>query len=268
MKDTMNTGLIRSDDAVGAKRHPRSISSRYWEIDALRGVAIIMMVIFHLMWDLWFFRILPDIVLYAGFWKYFQRTTAITFLVLVGVSLTVSYRRALDQGAQNLFPKFLWRGLRIFGLGLVITLVVWAWRIGYVHFGILHLIGVSILLAYPLLRYRWLNLTLWGLLFVIGGFIQAVQVDFAWLVWLGLEPPGYAPNDYFPLIPWFGVVLLGVFIGNTVYRPSGRLIPLPDLASTLPVRLLQFLGRYSLTIYLIHQPLLIAGLYALGLIQL
>ncbi|MBV7337163.1 DUF1624 domain-containing protein [Chloroflexi bacterium TSY] len=74
-----------------AKATPRA--QRYWEVDALRGVAIIMMVTYHLMWDLWFFRILPDVVLYTGFWKYFQRTTASLFILLVGISLTLSYRR-------------------------------------------------------------------------------------------------------------------------------------------------------------------------------
>ncbi|RIK33561.1 MAG: hypothetical protein DCC55_34725, partial [Chloroflexi bacterium] len=71
----------------------------------------------------------------------------------------------------------------------------------------------------------------------------------------------------FPLIPWFGVVLLGVFLGNTFYGQQGRLVPLPDWPAAPPARLLQFLGRHSLTIYLIHQPLLVAILFALGLIR-
>lgn len=243
--------------------------NRLWEIDALRGVAIVMMVIFHLMWDLWFFRILPGVVLYAGFWKYFQRTTAILFLLLVGVSLTVSYRRATGRADGNgqLWPKFLGRGLRTFGWGMVISLGVWLAGVGNVHFGILHLIGVSISLAYPLLTYRWLNLALWAIFFVAGGWLQTVRVEFPWLVWLGLQPVRYAPNDYFPLIPWFGVVLLGVFLGNTFYGQQGRLVPLPDWPAAPPARLLQFLGRHSLTIYLIHQPLLVAILFALGLIR-
>ena len=159
------------------------------------------------------------------------------------------------------------RGLRIFAWGLVISLGVWVAGAGYLHFGILHLIGASILLAYPLLPYRWFNLALWALLVAAGGYVQTLRVDTVWLVWLGLQPPRYAPNDYFPLIPWFGVVLLGIFIGNTFYRSTGRLMPLPNLGATPPARLLQFLGRHSLIIYLIHQPLLLAGLFALGLIR-
>ena len=248
---------------------PFTRRARWWEIDALRGVAIIMMVIFHLMWDLWFFRILPDVVLWAGFWKYFQRTTATLFLLLVGVSLTVSYRRAgsATNNGASLWTKFFWRGLRIFGLGMVISLAVWAAGVGYVHFGILHLIGVSIILAYPFLPYRWLNLALWALLFIAGGWLQGIRVETTWLVWLGLEPVRYAAVDYFPLIPWFGVVLLGIFVGNTIYDDHGRRFLLPDWSDALPARSLQFLGRHSLLIYMIHQPLLLVILAALGLVK-
>jgi uncharacterized membrane protein len=264
---TVQTKSLITDDPTLARSG--NMQARLWEIDSARGVAIIMMTIFHLMWDLWFFRILPDVVLYAGFWKYFQRTTAILFLLMVGVSLTISYRRAKRRAGQDarLWPKFFWRGLRIFGWGLVITLVVWAAGVGYVHFGILHLIGLSIILAYPLLPYRWVNLASWAALFLIGGWLQNVRVAFPWLVWLGLQPPNYAPNDYFPLVPWFGVVILGVVLGNSLYHEDRRRFPLPDWSGAPLIRLLQFLGRHSLTIYLIHQPLLLAILYALGLVR-
>lgn len=231
-----------------------------------RGVAIIMMVIFHLMWDLWSLNILPDVVLYAGFWKYFQRTTAISFLLLVGVSLTVSYRRAQRKRdeAEGLWRKFAWRGLRIFGIGMGFTLIAWVSSFGYVQFGILHLIGVAIILSYPLLRYRWLNLLLWAIFFAAGGFLEGYYTTNNWFLWLGLHRRDYYPLDYFPLFPWLGVVLLGAFLGNTFYRAEGRLIPLPDWGWLPPVRLLRFLGRHSLAIYVIHQPLLLAGLYGLG----
>ncbi|HQY95001.1 heparan-alpha-glucosaminide N-acetyltransferase domain-containing protein, partial [Caldilinea sp.] len=112
---------------------------RFWEIDALRGVAIITMIVYHTMWDLWYWRVLPDVVLWEGFWKYWQRFTAGTFLILVGVSLTLVYRRERAQHGPEarLFPKFLLRGLKIFGLGMIITLVVTVAGVGYVDFGIL-----------------------------------------------------------------------------------------------------------------------------------
>jgi len=255
----------------GEQSYPSALQTargtrRYWEIDTLRGFAIIMMVIFHLMWDLVSFRITPDVVLYAGFWKYFQRTTAITFLLLVGVSLTVSYRRAKErQPTEPLFPKFFWRGLRVFGIGMGFTLFGWITSFGYVHFGVLHLIGAAIILAYPLIEWRWANYLLWAIFFVVGGAIRYIYLDHNWLTWLGFHTRFYAPLDYFPLIPWFGVVLLGVAIGNAVYTEQGRILPLPDLSAWLPVRLLQWLGKHSLVIYVIHQPILLALLFGLGL---
>lgn len=254
---------------------------RFWEVDALRGVAVLMMVVYHLMWDLWYFQALTDAEFWNPFWKYWQRATASTFLILVGVSLTLVYRR---QPAPRYRP-FLQRGFFIFSLGLLVTLVMSFTGIGVVDFGILHLIGFSILAAYPLLRYTWLNLGLWLVFFIIGGVVQEVSrgesawalhpfltqnMVFSWgrgrwLAPLGIAPPGYAAVDFFPLFPWFGVVLLGVCLGNWFYTAKGRRFALPAWGNLSPLLALQVLGRNSLPLYLLHQPLLIAVLYLLGI---
>lgn len=258
--------------ALATPAHPtaRRNAPRYWEIDTLRGVAIVMMIIYHLMWDLWYFRVLPDVVLYAGFWKYFQRTIAILFLTLVGVSLAVVAQRLAGPHGDRPIPfrPFLLRGLRIFGWGIVVSLVMWAARVGYVHFGVLHLIGFASIAAYPFLHLRWTNLALWAAFQIAGFFLLPVRVDFPWLLWLGWTPVAYYPNDYFPVIPWFGVVLLGVFLGNMVYTAQGRTISLPAIGHWPPLVGLQWLGRHSLPIYLLHQVTLFAILWLLGIIQL
>jgi uncharacterized membrane protein len=252
------------DSPAAVMRRPR-----YWEIDALRGVAIIMMIIFHLMWDFWYYQIMPDVVLYAGFWKYFQRTCANLFLTLVGVSLAVVTMQRMGDDLRGLppFRPYLWRGLKIFGCGMLVTLVVWAARVGYVHFGVLHLIGFASIAAYPLLRGRLINLVLWAAFFIGGYFLLTPRFEFPWLLWLGLVPFNYYPNDYFPVIPYFGVVLLGIFLGNSLYSPNGRRFWLPDLSDWLPIRGLQWLGRHSLIIYLTHQIALFLILVALGFIR-
>lgn len=234
---------------------------RYWEIDSLRGVVVITMIIFHLMWDLWFFRVLPDIVLWAGFWKYFQRFTACTFLILVGVSLAVRHRRMITAPVTD----YLWRGLRIFGWGVVFSLAAWYFGVGYVHFGVLHLIGFAIMAAWPLLPYSWFNIGLWVLFTILGAAIETISIETWGLVWLGLRPPDYAPLDYFPVLPWFGVVVLGIGIGNLLYREDGRIFALPDLSGFLLIRFLRFLGSHSLIIYMVHQPILFVILMALGI---
>jgi len=264
------------------------MSPRFWEIDAMRGVAIITMIVYHTMWDLWYWRVLPDVVLWEGFWKYWQRFTAGTFLILVGVSLALAYRRerARRTSGERIFPKFFWRGLKIFGLGMIITVVVTLARVGYVDFGILHLIGVSTILAYPFLRFTWPNLALWGALsaigqwlvgkhfdgrwmpLAIGSTLSVFFIDGRWLAPLGITPTYYPAVDYFPLIPWFGVVLLGVWFGNWFYAGNQRLIPLPDWGDVLPIRGLRVLGRHSLVIYLVHQPLILLTLFVLGIVKL
>src|SRR5262245_25826637 len=128
-------------------------SVRLWEIDTLRGVAIVLMVFFHFMWDLNFFQIYP-LNIYGRAWQSFARFIATLFLFVVGVSLTLSYNREVQQsGSTHLFGKYLLRGAKIFGLGLVITVATYFF-VGnsFVVFGILHLIGFSIVLAYPFLK--------------------------------------------------------------------------------------------------------------------
>lgn len=252
----------------------RTASMRFWEVDTLRGVAIVMMIIFHLMWDLWAYQVMPDLVLYAGFWKYFQRTTASLFITLVGVSMTLSYRAAVRaQGnTDGLFRKFLVRGLRIIAIGVTVAVVMWAAGNGFAHIGVLQLIGFSIIAGYPFLRFKWLNLVLWVLFNLIGGLFIVISklnlIHTTWLVFFGLTPRTYAPPDFFPIFPWFGVVLLGIFIGNMAYGDQGRRFPLPEWGDFFLFRGLQFLGRHSLLIYVVHQPILIIILGLLGLIPL
>lgn len=265
--------MSSASSAVSALR-TRQTATRFWEVDTLRGVAIVMMIIFHLMWDLWAYQVMPDLVLYAGFWKYFQRTTASLFIVLVGVSMTLSYRAAVRAkgSAEGLFRKFLLRGLKIIGIGVAVAVVMWAAGNGFAHIGVLQLIGFSIIAGYPFLRFKWLNLILWVLFNVVGGIFLMVSklglIDTVWTVFFGLTPRTYGPPDFFPIFPWFGVVLLGIFIGNTAYDDSGRRFPLPEWGDFFLFRGLQFLGRHSLLIYVIHQPILIVLLGLLGYIPL
>lgn len=247
----------------------RRADSRYWEIDTARGVAIVMMVIYHLVWDLVSYDIAPSIDLYGPLWQTFQRATASLFLLLVGVSLQVRAERLRARGqARQIWPRQLRRALMVFGAGLLVTAVTFfAVPEGVVIFGILHLIGVSMVLAYPFMALGIWNALPGLALLAAGGPIANTLVDTPWLVWLGLRYPGFATVDYFPLIPWFGVVLLGLALGNVAYAGSRR-PPLPDLAGTPLVRLLSWFGRHALPIYLIHQPLLVVLLVALGLLPL
>ena len=147
-------------------------------------------------------------------------------------------------------------------LALGITLVTYIVIGGrFIVFGILHLISISILLAYPLLRLGRMNILLGLAAILLGLYIQELDVDFFWLIWLGLAPRSFTSLDYVPLLPWFGVVLMGMAGGALLYKDLGRRFPLPDISAWPPVRGLIFLGRNSLAIYILHQPLLLGLIY-------
>lgn len=236
---------------------------RFWEIDFLRGLAILMMIFFHALWDLDYFEIFK-VDVHTGFWLVFARATAILFLLLVGVSLTLSSSlQKRDCGAY--FAHYLRRGVTLFSLGMVVTFATWvSLGEGFVVYGVLHFIGTATVLAYPLLKFRVLNLILGGGIMSAGVLFRGMRFDFPWLLWLGFPPRHFYSVDYFPILPWFGVVLIGLFLGRTLYRDRSRTFVVPDLSDRALARYLALFGRNSLLIYLVHQPLLIAAICLLG----
>jgi uncharacterized membrane protein len=239
---------------------------RFWEVDLLRGVAIVLMVLYHLVFDLNYFAVY-EVEISSGFWLAVARLTASLFLLLVGLSLTLSHSRARLLGQEDRFRlRLLKRSAWILGLALGVTLVTCLFiGKGFIVFGVLHLIGLSLLLAYPVLRLKRANF-IFGLLFVLLGlYLQNISVGFPWLLWLGLAPPDFYSVDYFPVFPWFGVILVGMGLGSQLYPGYRRKMDLPDLSRSPFVRALAFLGRNSLAIYLAHQPIIIAIMYLAGI---
>jgi uncharacterized membrane protein len=238
---------------------------RFWEVDAARGIAIIMMIVYHCTYDL---DTLGGYHIQSttGYLALFADVTAGLFLFLVGISLAISRTRTSLTG-WRLFGKYLARGLRILAYGMVLTIIFLALGMGVVAFGILHLIGFSIILAYPFLSLRLTNLVLGTVIFVAGQYVLAQDLysQSFWLLPFGVVPEGVMMPDYRPLLPWFGVVLIGLFFGNVVY--GGRPAVPGDKAPVLARPLLP-LGRNSLFIYLIHQPIIIALLAATGIVGL
>ncbi len=233
---------------------------RYWEIDLFRGIAIMMMVVFHLLFDINFYRIM-SIEVNSGFWRLFAILTASCFVFIVGLSLSISHARSQKtlQGA-DLYLKYLKRGIGIFSLGILISIVTYVYMgDGFVLFGILHLIGLSIIIAPFFFGFRRLNL-LFALIFVILGGVVAGIEGSIWLAWIGIHPSSFYSVDYEPLLPWFGVVLMGLYTGMTLYPEGKRQYNLPDIKDPLGKSLV-FLGRHSLLFYMLHQPVIIVLLF-------
>ncbi len=237
---------------------------RFWEVDALRGLAVIAMIAFHFLFDLNYFAGYHFSIDF-GILLLFGRFASVTFVFLAGLALTLSYNKAaIHMGRKDLFKKYLFRGLKIFGLGLIITAITYFFfPQEFIVFGVLHLIGISIILAFPLICRPKLAAKLGILILVMGIILGGFTAGFPWLVWLGLRPHNFVSFDYFPLLPWFGVMLLGLAAGHNLYPNGKRDFKLPNLNNSLVARFLSFLGRHSLAIYFIHQPILVGLIFFL-----
>lgn len=219
---------------------------RIIEIDIFRGIAILLMIIFHFVFDLAYFYNWPLDYL-QGFWYYQGKTAAILFMLLSGISSTLSRHPCR-------------RGLTVLGAGLLITAVTYYYDAGiYIRFGILHLLGLSMLLAPWLVkRPAWLLMLAGSCLVGLGSWAARQQAAYSWLLPLGLRPAGFSSLDYYPLLPWLGVILYGMAAGRLLYPHRQPL--LPAVAGSWPASTLSWLGRQSLLIYLVHQPLLLVCL--------
>lgn len=247
---------------------------RFWEIDLLRGLAVVMMIVYHFVLNYsWLFGKVP----YELFWFFFGRLTSTAFITLVGLSLTISYSRAskTTKNERKIFTKYLKRGIKILCLGLIVTVASYLWlSSGFILFGILHFIGVSIILAYPFLLFRKkfglqnsnaVNFISAIAFIIIGLVFGTFTVAFPWLLPIGITPAVFYTYDYFPIFSWFSLVLVGLYLGNSLY-PDGKRSVAMKFFERIKIenpltKLMCFLGRHSLAIYFMHAPILILIFY-------
>ncbi|TYP53333.1 heparan-alpha-glucosaminide N-acetyltransferase [Thermosediminibacter litoriperuensis] len=216
---------------------------RIVELDYFRGIAIVLMVIFHAVFDLsYYFGI--DIDYTRGFWYYEGKLSAIMFIAIAGVSSCFSHRPVL-------------RGVRLFLLGMVLTAATYTLdKTNYIKFGILHFLGSAYTISGPLKRMKLAAVILLGTAAIATGiYFNALAVRNPYLFPFGLTTRSFASLDYYPLLPYFGVFLYGTALGRLFYARGFRLL------GGLTDNPLSRLGRHSLFIYLVHQPILLLLLY-------
>jgi uncharacterized membrane protein len=232
--------------------------SRLPWLDAARGLAVVAMVAFHFVWDLGNFDYIDRHFPYTLGFKSVGHGIALSFLFIAGVSLVLAHERDAS------FRPF-WRRLaRIVAAALLVTLGTYlVFPQSFVFFGILHCIAAASLLAVPFLYLPWpAALLAAALAFLAPHFLTSPFFDAPWLSWLGLSTIEPTTNDYQPLLPWSGGVLAGV-----AFAKFPGAIRAPVLAQTRRRRAanaLNWLGRHSLAIYLLHQPLLFGVFVALA----
>jgi len=226
---------------------------RYWEVDFTRGLAILMMLLSNFITDLQYFFNYNN---HEVFWWFFARATAFMFIFLVGVSLTLSFSRVKHK--PKIFKKYFVRGSKTLGLGILITIASLLFiPSDYIIFGILHFIGISIILAYPFLKFKKSIPLATGLIIITLGFLaEKIHLNSNYLFWLGLVSKNFSSIDFFPLLPWLGVVLLGIWFGKTIYPKGKRQFEIQFSENKIST-----LGRHSLYIYLAHQPIILGILF-------
>ncbi len=244
-----------SDNLVTTNKEP---AARYIHIDAARGFAIVLMVVFHFTYDLNHFNYLEIDFNRDPFWLNFRTLIVTFFLTLVGISLQLATGKGMNLRRYG--SRLMW----LVAAAVAVTFgsyLVFPDKV--ILFGILHFIAVASVVGLLFRRFYWINLPL-GIGLILFG-VQFQHEGFNALAWhwVGLASQGPATVDYVPLLPWFGVVLIGMFLGRLIERH--QLLNRASQQSNGLTRSLALGGRHSLVIYLAHQPLLFAGFYLVGI---
>ncbi|WP_374676178.1 heparan-alpha-glucosaminide N-acetyltransferase [Ideonella sp.] len=238
--------------------------ARFDRLDALRGAAIVWMAVFHFCYDLNYFGYFEPRQRFQldPFWTT-QRTAIVTlFLLCAGMGQAVAL-----QAGQG-WARFWRRWAQVAGCAVLVSLgSALMFPRSWISFGVLHGIAVMLvvvrLVAPPLLARgtagRAALLALAGLALVLPQVVQAPWADSRWMNWTGLVTRLPVTEDFVPVLPWLGVVLVGVWLADLCGRRAPAVLAGPLPAGLQP---LATLGRWSLSFYMLHQPVLIGALWA------
>ena len=215
------------------------INTRDSALDLMRGIAIIMMIAFHFIYDLnsFGFSDIPLFTHWAGIaWRYL---IVFLFLSAVGISLVIAHSKGIK------FKKFLKRLLYLGIAALFVSAGTYVmFPDGWVYFGILHLIWFSTIIAISFVNLPKTALLIAALI-LIGAIFD--QPNLSFISYL-LEP--YLPFgsvDYYPLFPWLSFVFIGIYLGHNPYYQKIFIFRL---------NWLEVIGKHALIIYLTHQLVL------------
>lgn len=248
----------------------KSKGGRIYLLDELRGFAIICMVLFHAFYTASDFFNSHVATTLLNFFMPAQPYFAAMFIVISGIS-------------SNLSHSNMKRGLILAAISIGLTLITWsAGFIGMsgivIWFGILHLLAFSILftaLLSSVLKkiHPLLGIAMNALLFYItynvsidkGAYLNFFTKKIAlpdfmytsdWLSPFGFYTRSFFSSDYFPILPWFFMFLCGYYLG--MYAKKGKF---PKFCYNKHIRPFAFVGKYTLWIYILHQPV-IYGLFS------
>lgn len=247
---------MTKDDTLAEK------TPRWPIIDAARGAALLAMFVFHIGWDLSFFGLAPEELDSSPWFHAFGHAIAASFVALAGVGLALAARHGVN------WEQALRRIGKIGAAAIGVTVATYfIFPDAYIFFGILHLIAVAGLLSLPFLRAPfWLTALVAIIALALPLVVSSPAFDSDALLWLGLGEKIPLTNDWRPLAPWFGVMLIGLLLGRMIVA-RGLPAPLAQWRpQTTPGKALVFGGRHSLLLYLTHQPVFIGIVFVISML--
>jgi len=225
-------------------------------IDLLRGVAIAMMFSYHFCFDLDYYGYVSIRFNSDPFWLNYRALIVSLFLGLVGFSLYLAHHREWRQKAWARRFSLLLLAASAVSLGSYLM-----YPQSFIFFGILHFITVASLLGLAFVRLGYLNLLLGAAILLIGNYFAHPFFNQAPWQWLGMMTERPVTEDYVPLFPWFGMVLVGMGLAHWSKNNHSLTRLLQWQNHTPLVTGLSFAGRHSLLIYLLHQPIFLGLLF-------
>ena len=219
------------------------MTKRYIEVDVIRGFALVLMVGFHLFYDLNHFNYIEINIRNGVEWHYFRFFILTLFIGTVGISLALANANGLRPSAIKI------RSLKLFLAASIITITtLFTNPAMWIYFGVIHFILVASLVGLLFVSRPLLSLVL-GLTILVLFNLDLISIHWLYLQLRELlHLPKYT-EDLVRFVPWFGVVLIGIFIGHKKYFDFNT----QENRLTKP---LTFLGKHALVIYLVHQPIL------------
>jgi uncharacterized membrane protein len=221
-------------------------------VDALRGLAIVAMIVYHFAFDLRYFGVTRADFENDPFWLSARAAIVASFLLLAGISAVLADRAGRDH------RRFARRIGAIVLCALAVSVASYfVFPQTFIYFGILHCIALSLVVAQAVVRRPALSAG-FGLVIVVAGLMFSHRwFDTRVTSWIGFTTVKPPTQDYVPLFPWLGVVLIGAGVGHVLADARFRGLAALDRSP----RFLRSMGRHSLAIYMIHQPILLGALW-------
>ncbi|MFV2060950.1 MAG: DUF1624 domain-containing protein [Gammaproteobacteria bacterium] len=228
-------------------------------IDVARGSAILLMFIYHFCFDLSYFGYTTFQFNADPFWLNFRTFIVSSFLFIMGISMALATNKSIN------YKRYLKRLLLIVVYAILVSTSSYLmYPDSMIFFGILHFVAAASILSLIFIRWYWFNLILGISLIIFSASFKFELFNMPYLQWFGLMTHKPITEDYVPLLPWFGVVLTGLFFGKLIFIESTS--PFSKKcrnwsSNTQIARILTFGGKHSLHIYILHQPVFIGLLY-------